>query len=143
MQQETTFSPNHNFPKKFNLVPALKRKHKSVGQYFEIQLGKKKPSWRKAKVWKIKGDDVTFSYYVGETISYKSFKKNSKNIRKFSRECFKIGDVIDVKYAKRWHPAEILSIDKKTGLHSIRYEKKKGWDGLYFYEDIRIRPSAK
>ena len=36
-------------------------------------------------------------------------------------------------------PKKILAIENETGIHTIRYENKKGWDGLYFYDDLRLR----
>ena len=50
-----------------------------------------------------------------------------------------MGDVVDVKDG-RWYPAEIVAIEKATGLHKVRYGKKKQREGLFFHEDLRIRP---
>lgn len=139
MQQEATFSTNEHFPETFNLVKSLKRTHKDVGKYYEVRVDPKKDSWQKAKAVKFEGDEITLSYYFDDEANYKTFKTDSKDLRTFSRQCFEMGDVVDVKDG-RWYPAEIVAIEKETGLHKVRYGKKKQWEGLFFHEDLRIRP---
>jgi len=143
MQQEIMFSTNQKFPSKFNLVKALERTHEDVGKYYEIKVGKRRRAlWRKAKACEFKDGMITFSYYPGEFREYKTIKADSKSIRSISRKTYALDDVVDVLDGRRWHPAKILKIDEKTGLHTIRYEKRKGWDGLYFYNDLRLRSAV-
>jgi hypothetical protein len=140
MQQEATFSMNEHFPETFNLVKSLKRTHEDVGKFYEVRVNPKKGSWQKAKAVKREGDEITLAYYVDDEANYKTFKVDSEDLRTFSRQCFKMSDVVDVKDG-RWYPAEIVAIEKKTGLHKVRYgKKKKKWEGLFFYDDLRIRP---
>ncbi len=55
------------------------------------------------------------------------------------RQCFKTGDAVQVKDGRRWYPADIVAVDSDTGLHKVRYGKRKKWDGLFFYGDLRPR----
>jgi len=139
MQQEATFSVNEHFPKIFNLVKSQKRTHEDVGEYYEARINPEKNAWQKTKAVKVDGDEITLLYYFDDEANYKTFKRDSKDIRTFSRECFQMGDAVDVKDG-RWYPAEIVAIEKETGLHKVRYGKKRQWEGLFFHDDLRIRP---
>ena len=140
--QETMFSQNGKFPKTFSLAKASKTEHKDIGKYFEIKVGRK-GRWYKAKAAKINDGAIKFSYYPGEFLESVTIKAGSKSIRPIIRKCFSMGDVVDVKYNSRWHPAKILKIDKENFLHLIRYEKHDDWDGWYVFNDLRLRPSPK
>jgi hypothetical protein len=139
MQQETRFSTNEKFPQTFLLGTSLKKTHPEVGTYFEIKVSSRSNQWRKAKLVHVEGDEYTLLYYSSDLATYKKFHKDSRNLREFSRNCFNVDDLVDVKYKRTWYPAKILAIENETGIHTIRYENKKGWDGLYFYDDLRLR----
>ena len=139
MQQETQFSTNEKFPQTFLLGTSLKKTHPEVGTYFEIKVSSRSSQWRKAKLVHVEGDEYTLLYYSSDLATYKKFHKDSRNLREFSRNCFNVDDLVDVKYKRTWYPAKILAIESETGIHTIRYENKKGWDGLYFYDDLRLR----
>jgi len=139
MQQEATFSVNEHFPDTFNLVRSQARAHEDVGKYYEARINPEKNAWQKTKCVKVEGDEITLLYYFDDEANYKTFKRDSKDVRTFSRQCFDMGDVVDVKDG-RWYPAEIVAIEKKTGLHKVRYGKRRQWEGLFFHDDLRIRP---
>lgn len=139
MKQETMFATNDKFPKTFNLVKSLDKTHDDVGKYYEVKIDPKKGKWRKAKLVKVEGDGMTLLYYVDDEATYKVFKANSDYLRTFDRQCFKTGDAVQVKDGRRWYPADIVAVDSDTGLHKVRYGKRKKWDGLFFYEDLRPR----
>ena len=139
MQQEATFYVNEHFPATFNLIKSQKRTHKDVGEYYEMRIDPKKKSWQKSKAVKIDGDEITLLYYVDDEANYKTFKRDSKDIRTFSRECFNKSVAVEVKDG-RWYPAQIVAIEKETGLHRVRYGKRKQWEGLFFHDDLRLRP---
>jgi hypothetical protein len=139
MQQEATFSTNGHFPGTFNLVKSQKRTHADVGRYYEARINPKKGAWQKTKAVRIEGDEITLLYYFDDEANYKTFKRDSRDVRTFSRACFEMGDVVDVKDG-RWYPAEIVAIEKETGLHKVRYGKRRKWEGLFFHDDLRMRP---
>jgi len=141
MQQETEFATNQAFPEPFTLGAAPKKQHKDVGSYYEVRVNpKKKESWQKAKAVKFEGGTITLLYYVDDEANYKKFKADSEDVRAFSRQCFKMNDIVDVRDGKRWYPGKILAVEKGTGIHKISYGKKKKWKALFFYDDLRIRP---
>jgi hypothetical protein len=139
MKQETMFATNDKFPKTFNLVKSLDKTHDDVGKYYEVKIDPKKGKWRKAKLVKVEGDEMTLLYYVDDEATYKVFRANSDYLRTFDRQCFKTGDAVQVKDGRRWYPADIVAVDSDTGLHKVRYGKRKKWDGLFFYGDLRPR----
>ena len=139
MKQETMFATNDKFPKTFNLVKSLDKTHDDVGKYYEVKINPKKGKWRKAKLVKVEGDEMTLLYYVDDEATYKVFRANSDYLRTFDRQCFKTGDAVQVKDGRRWYPADIVAVDSDTGLHKVRYGKRKKWDGLFFYGDLRPR----
>lgn len=143
LQQETTFSKNKIFPDYFNLVVAEKKQHKDIGKYVEIKIGKRRGAdWAKAKIVEVKDGKIRLAHYINDGLVFTILPADSKNIREFSRKIFKMGDVIDVKDGRRWRNAILLSIEAETGLHEVAVEDEKGWDGLFFYEDLRLRPTS-
>ncbi len=141
MQQETEFATNQAFPETFTLGGAHEAQHKGVGTYYDVRVNpKKRDSWQKAKAVGCEGDTITLLYYLDDVANYKTFKTDSEDIRTFSRQCFNKQDVMDVKDGKRWHSAKILAVEKETGIHKVSYGKKKQWEGLFFHDDLRVRP---
>jgi hypothetical protein len=148
MQQEISFAATENFPSKLNLVRALPKPAAGTGGYdpggyYEILVGKRrarKAAWKKAKVCEAADGMVTFSYYPGEFRELKTLRADSQDIRPISRGRHDPEAVLDVFYNRRWHPAHLLGIDEGTGLHRVGFDKRAGWDGLFFYGDLRLRP---
>jgi hypothetical protein len=137
MNQETTFASNDAFPQQFNLVASQKRAHNDVGEYREVRIDPSKDKWQKAKIVKVDGNDVTLLYYFDDEANYKTFAADSEHVRSFSQEPFEATGQVQVKDGRRWYPAEIVSVDAETGLHKVRYGKRKQWDGLFFRDDLR------
>ena len=139
MQQEATFYVNEHFPDTFNLVKSQTRTHKDVGKYYEARINPKKDSWQKTKAVKIDGDKVTLLYYFDDEANYTTLDRDSNRIRAFSRKRFDPGVSLKVKDG-RWYPAELVAFEESTGLHKVRYGKRRQWEGLFFYDDLRTRP---
>lgn len=138
MQQEASFAMNERFPETFILGKSQERSHKDVGRYYEARIDPEKNTWQKAKAVRIEGDEITLLYYFDDEANYKTLRRDSKDVRTFTRRCFRTSDAVDVKDG-RWYPAEIVAIEKETGIHKVRYGKRKQWEGLFFYDDLRIR----
>ena len=70
-----------------------------------------------------------------------TLKRGSDRIRAFSRKPFRPWEGVQVKDG-RWYPARILAFDQNSGLHRVLYGRKMQWEGLFFHDDLRVRPGG-